>query len=225
MAIFMDLKGTSQQSFQIQKGGARLKNVSGVIQARNAADLAFADMYGAILKAASDSIQINADAAGAGADWRYDIARPAAGMTANLTVTLPPTVGTVGQVLQTDGAGNTSWVTPAAPTGTMKVNSTTLAFGDASPKALFTLPALAAVDEVKVIIDTPFTGTPSLQVGIAGTTNKYMDTADVDLTSAAGDAWLASTNPVPVVGTEALIGTYAAGGAGAGSARIVVKYY
>tara|TARA_Y100000361_G_scaffold99885_1_gene89681 strand:+ start:153 stop:803 length:651 start_codon:yes stop_codon:yes gene_type:complete len=38
------------------------------------------------------------------------IAAPATNPASNLTLTLPATVGTAGQVLQTDGSGNLSWV-------------------------------------------------------------------------------------------------------------------
>jgi hypothetical protein len=47
MAIQGDFKGTTQQSFQVQKGGARIKNNSGVLQVRNAADNAYATMEAA----------------------------------------------------------------------------------------------------------------------------------------------------------------------------------
>lgn len=225
MSIFMDLKGTSQASFQIQKNGPRFSNVTGTLQARNAADNAYADIWGAILKAASDSMIINADAAGVGADWAYTIARPTSGMSAALSLTLPPSAGSNGYVLTTDGSGVLSWSAPSAPAGVMKVNSTALAFGDASPKALFSLPANAVVDEVKVIVDTAFNGAPTLAIGIVGTTNKYMDTTDVDLTSGANDSWSAQKNNVAVGSIEALIATYVQGAASSGAARIVVKYY
>lgn len=223
--IFMDLKGTSNSYIQIQKGGPRIANLAGVIEARDAAGTGFADLYGNVLKAAADSLILNNDAAGAAADWKYTIARPASGMASALTITLPPTAGSSGNVLQTDGAGVLSWVAPSAPSGVMNVRSTSFGFATVSPIALFSLPANAAVDEVKVIIDTQFTGAPSLTVGLVGTLNKYMDTTDVDLTSTAGDAWSAAKNLVPVGAIEALIATYVAGGAGAGAARIVVKYY
>lgn len=39
MSILSSLKGTFQTAFQIGKGGPKVKNNSGVIEARNAADL------------------------------------------------------------------------------------------------------------------------------------------------------------------------------------------
>jgi len=118
MAVFMDLKGTTQSTFQLGKGGPKLKSVSGVFQARNAADSAYVDIIAAAINAAGDSITINSDAAEAGADWKLTIARPVAGMTQNLTFTLPGSYGSSGQFLQSDGAGNTSWASAGGGGGT-----------------------------------------------------------------------------------------------------------
>lgn len=109
MAVFFDLKGTTQQLFQIGKGGPKFKNASGILEARNAGDSAYVDLTAAILKAASDSIELNSDAAGSGADWKMTLARPASGMTQNLTLTLPANYGSSGQFLSTDGAGALTW--------------------------------------------------------------------------------------------------------------------
>lgn len=224
MAVFMDLKGTSQSTFQISKGGARLKNAAGVIQSRNSDDNAYADLLAQILKANSNTLQLNANAAGAGADWLMSIVRPVAGMTAAVVYTLPA-VPTNGYILSTDAGGNLTWVAPAtAPTGTVTKDTTSIAFGASSPVAMFTLPANAVVENVQVIVDTAFDGTPTLEIGISGTTDKYMAAADVDLTSGAGDRWESNPNEVPVGGTEAIIATYAAGGATVGAARMIVTY-
>ena len=51
-----------------------------------------------------------------------------------------------------------------------------------------------------------------------------MDTGDVDLTSGVGDAWEANKNNAPVGTTEAIIGTYVAGGATVGAGRILTEY-
>ena len=116
MAIFMDVKGTSQQSFQIQKGGARIKNSAGVMQIRNAGDTDFADMVAKILKASGNSIEINSQAAGAGADWKMALLRPVAGMTAHVNYTLPA-APQAGKVLSTDVNGNLSWVDQTSVSG------------------------------------------------------------------------------------------------------------
>ena len=221
MGVFIDLKGTTNSKFQIEKGGPQFKNNSGEIQARNAGDSAFADLYGSMLKAAADSIEINADAAGAGNDWKVTLARNA-GMTGALTFTLPIDAGIAGQALITDGAGNLSWDTI---TDSYQIDTTSLVFGDGSPKAMFTLPANAVVHEVEVIIDTPWDDSGTVEVGIAATPGKYMGTADNDLEGAAGDSYIAKKNNAAVGGSEAIIATYVPGGAEtAGAARILVKY-
>lgn len=396
MAVIMDIRGTSQQSFQLQKGGARIRNNSGVIETRNAADSAYADIVAQILKANSNELQLNSNAAGAGADWRMSILRPTTGMTGHVNYTmpaapingnvlqtdasgnlswvaaaaaganttlsnlgatalnaslipdtqltrdlgasglefanlyvdsiygsgycgakvidvnagtlldstgvitvnfsarrlvssanevalewdgvftadedivvravdpsgtplpraisflddgdtntnrvrvrapadvtggvvdfvLPPTEGSNGQVLSTDGNGNTTWVnqTASAATNTVQTDSTSFAFGASSPISLFSLPANAVVHKVEVIVDTAFDGAPTLEIGIAGDTDKYMTSAQNDLTSGAGDRWTSNPNNIPVGGAESLIGTYAAGGATVGAGRIIVHY-
>ncbi len=224
MAIFGDFKGTSQSSFQIQKGGARFKNNSGTLESRNAANSAYADFVANILRAAGDSIVLNNDAAGSGADWLMTIARPSSGMTAAITYTLPATV-TNGYILSTDGSGNLTWVAPAASTAAnITRETTTLVFGDSSPVAMFTLPANAVIDRVSVIIDTAFDGAPTLEIGISGTVDKYMDATQVDLTDAAQSRYESHPNHAPLGTSESIIATYADGGATAGSARLVVDY-
>lgn len=226
MSIFMDLKGTSKDTFQIQKGGPKLKNESGKVAIKNPADSAYVDLLALILRATGDSIVINEDAALSGADWKATIARPTSGMTANTTFTLPPNGGTAGYFLQTDGAGNTSWQAVSSPSVTEKVtvDSTSFAFGASSPISLFTLPANAVVHKVEIVVDTAFDGAPTLEIGISGNTSKYMTTAQNDLTSGAGDQWEANPSNIPVGTTEALIGTYVAGGATVGAGRILVHY-
>jgi hypothetical protein len=143
-------------------------------------------------------------------------------MTAAVVLTLPPDNGTPDQVLKTDGDGNTSWVSAGSTASSIKADTTSLAFGTASPLALFSTGAADIIHEVEVIIDTPFDGTPSLSIGVAGTASKYMAATEVDLTAAAETRFLVRPNK-PAQGIEALIATYAAGGAAAGAARIIVR--
>lgn len=227
MSIFMDIKGTSQSSFQIQKGGPRFKNNSGVLEARNAANTAYVDFLALILRAAGDSLVLNETATLSGSSWKMSISRPTSGMTQSLDFKMPPDYGTNGYVLQTDGSGNLTWVaqsTPPSVTQKITVDTTTLAFGASSPVAMFTLPANAVVHKVKVIVDTAFDGTPTLDIGITGNTSKYGASSSFDLTSGAGDRWESNPNSAPVGTTEAIIATYVAGGATVGSARIEVDY-
>lgn len=221
-----DLVGTAFGYFRIglTTAGVRLKAVTGGLVARNSADSADAPVTGSQLRASGDSIEINSDAAGSGDDWKLTIARPATGMAGAVTLTLPPDEGSPNQVLVTDGSGVTSWETPAAgsPNGILQ-DTETLAFGDSSPKALFTKPANSAVAMIRVIVDTPFNGTaPQLSIGITGITSKYMGTGDVNLKEAG--VYEVFPGVAAVVGTEALIATYAADTSSAGSARIEIDY-
>jgi hypothetical protein len=221
---FLDLLGTSYTKIQLGIAGLVLKNVSSKIRARNAADNADAPLVGSVISASGDVIELNEDAAGSGADWKYSLQRPASGMTAAQTLTLPAGNGSPGQVPATDGSGNLSWTTVAAGNDKLVTDTTTLGFGSASPLAMFNLPANAVVESVQVIIDTAFNGAPTLSVGIAGTTAKYLAATQVDLTAAAGTSFEVAPGLAAVGAIENLIATYAAGGASAGSARILVHY-
>ena len=76
------------------------------------------------------------------------------------------------------------------------------------------------VHEVEVVIDTPFTGTPSASVGISGTVSKYMAATQLDLTAAAATSYVVNPSLAASGTAESLIVTYAAGSAAAGSARV-----
>jgi hypothetical protein len=105
----------------------------------------------------------------------------------------------------------------------MAVDTTSIAFGTASPLTLFTTPASAIIHKVQVVIDTPFSGgTPTLTIGIAGTTSKYMGSGQNVLTGTAKDVY--ESNPGESAASESLIATYAAGGASTGAGRILVYY-
>lgn len=229
--IIADLIGTFSNLLQIGKGGFKLKNVAGVAQVRNAADAAFADMVVAALTAAginvqADNITINSDAAGAGADWKLILARSATGMTHDITVVFPPGDPAVGQALTVASfAANVvtlQYTTVAAGTDKAVVDTTSLAFGTASPIAMLTIPVGAVVQKVQVIVDTVFNTAATLSVGVAGTTSKYMGTGDVDLQTAGSY----DVTPVAIAlgVTENIIATYAAAGAASGAGRILVTY-
>lgn len=225
---FRDLLGTTLTKFQIGLGaaGLALKVASGKFRARNVADNADAPIVGSVVAASGDSMQINEDAAGSGADWAYNINRPAAGMTAAGTFTLPPNGGTNGFALMTDGTGVTTWQAVAGGNDKPVTDTTALVFGSTSPVSNFTLPANALVLDVTVVIDTPFTGGTgaSASVGIAGTTAKYMGSGSLDLGAAAGTSFSVTPNQIPVGSTEAIITTYTSGSATAGAARVLTTY-
>lgn len=225
MAFWTDLIGTLRQTLRIGGStGTTLKNSSGNLVVRNAADSADAELTTSKLNNSGDSVVLNSDATSTGADWKFTLARPTSGMTADVTLTFPFDDGTPGQVLQTDGNGVLDWVSAAA-TGHLTANDTTdLVFGTTSPLTLFTLPANAVIDEAEVVIDTAFNGTPTLSLGISGNTSKYMGSTENDLTQTAETRFITKPGKVASGSTEALIATYSAGGASAGAARIIIRY-
>ena len=223
MALWQDLAGTLGAFMKIGLTGVRLKNSSGHLLVRNTGDSADAAVTASQVKISGENFEINSDAAGSGADWKYTIARPTSGMGAAVTLTLPVDDGTADQVLKTDGSGALAWVAAGNTALAEKVDTTTLAFGTSSPLTLFTDGAADVLNAVRITIDTAFDGTPSVSIGIAGTTSKYMAATEVDLTAAAGTVF--EVHPGKAAqGAEALIATYSAGSASAGSARIEIFY-
>ena len=222
MAInLLDLKGTSNVSLQIEKSGVVLKNVTGNVVVRNAGDTVDAEATASRLNASGNDVVINSDAAGAGADWKQTILRPVAGMTADVTFGLPALAGTVGQVLTVVSATENAYQTLPSTASAIKMDTTSFAFGTASPIALFSTGAGDILDKIVLYVDTAFDGTANVTVGVAGNTAKYSSTAQVDLLTAGRY----EVSPVQgAQGIEALIATYVAGGATVGAARIVVHY-
>jgi len=223
-SIWQDLLGTTKAFFRIGFTGPRLKNASGNLAVRNPGDSADAEIITSKLNVSGNSVDLNSDAAGAGADWKFTLQRPSSGMSAAVTLTLPVDDGSPDQVLKTDGSGVLSWTSAASTEADDKIDTTTLAFDSTSPVAMFTLPANAIIERIQVIIDTAFDGTPTASVGISGTVSKYLASTDIDLTQAAGTVFEVHPGVAAPGGTEALIITYAAGSATAGSARFLVFY-
>lgn len=225
MAFWTDLIGTLRQTLKIGGStGVTLKNSSGNVVVRNSGDTADSELTTSKLNNSGDSVVLNSDATSTGADWKITLQRPASGMTADVALTLPPDDGSPNQVLQTDGSGVLSWTSAASTSHLTANDTTTLAFNTASPLTLFTLPANAVIDEAEVVIDTAFNGTPTLSLGISGNTSKYMGSTENDLTQAAETRFITRPGKQASGSTEALIATYSAGGASAGSARIIIRY-
>lgn len=225
---FADLLGTLYTKFQLGLGGPQLKAASGVVQARNAADAAYATIAAALFATYGNDFELNSGAAGSGADWKMTFKRPSTGMTHALNITWPSADPAVGQALTVASFSGDNitlqWTTIAAGTEKLIVDTTSLAFGTSSPLAMFTAPANAVHVKIQVIIDTAFTGTPTMSIGITGTTSKYAGTSSFDLTAAAGTIFEVCPGVAAIGSTENLIATYSAGGAGAGAARILVYY-
>ena len=221
--MWSDLYGTLKDNLRLGLLGVRLKNSSGNLLVRNTGDSADAQVTASKLNMSGDVLDINSDAAGSGADWKYTIQRPTSGMGAAVTLTLPVDDGTPNQVMATDGSGVLSFISAASTASSDKIDSTSLAFGTSSPLTMFSTGAGDIIDEIEVVIDTAFDGTPSLSIGVSGTTSKYMATSEVDLTAVAASSFKVHPGLV-AQGVEALIATYSAGGATAGAARILVHY-
>jgi hypothetical protein len=226
--VFKNLLGTIGAKFQIGLGGPNIKGTSGKVQARNAADSAFAIVEASLHATYGDDFELNSGATLAGADWKYSFRRPSTGMTHSLIVVYPNNDPAVGQALTVAGfVGDVitlQWTTVAGGADKLIIDTTTLGFGTTSPLAMFSKPANAEARNVRVIIDTPFNGTPSLSVGISGTLSKYMPSNAIDLTAPAMTVFEYDPGEMPTAGVEAIIATYAAGSASVGSARIEVSY-
>lgn len=222
--IIMDLKGTTNSSFQIEKIGPRINLNAGALEAKNQFNTSFVDLWGGILNAASDYIEINADASGTGADWSYQIGRPTSGMTSNLILTLPPNAGANNYVLTTDGSGGLSWAAQTSVT-VMRVNSfnfTSASFWGNSYQ-MFILPPLGVIDKVEIIVDSPFSmGTASVTGAISGNTFMY----NIAMTSIpTEEAYTEETNNIPIGSAEGIYFNAGGGPTGTGVGRCVVHYY
>jgi hypothetical protein len=231
MGVFAKLLGTTLSKFQLGIGGPQLKNNSGVVEARNAADSAYAAIAALLVSIYGDDIVINAGATESGDSWILTISRPSTGMTEDVQVIMPPDAApSPGQALTVGSASSgvitLAWASVAAGTDLVKVDTTALAFGSSSPVSMFSLAADMVVLKVQVIVDTPFTGGtgPSLSIGISGTASKYMGATEVDLTAAASTVFEVNPGLVSDGSPESLIATYAANSATAGAARILVHY-
>lgn len=229
MSLWMDMLGTTKAFFRLGLSGVRLKNSGGNLAVRNSGDTADAEVTAAKMNVSGDAVDLNSDAAGAGADWKYTLQRPATGMTEAVTLTLPPTDGSPDQVLKTDGAGVLSWTDTNDGASNTKVDSTPLSFDSTGTVSMFNIADGVVVERVEVIVDTPFDGTgptASMSVGTSGSPSKYMGSTDVDLTAAAKTIFINHPGEPAVTGggEDLQIAFTQAGGGAAGAARVQVHY-
>lgn len=228
MGRILDAIGTSLSKFQLGIKGPFVKGNGGAVEARNPADNDYAEIRALLVSVFGDDIVLNAGAGEAGDSWKFTLSRPSAGMTHDVQVIMPAGDPAPGQALTVASfAGNVitlEYTTIAGGADKIVCDTTAIAFGSASPVAMFNLPANAVVKLLSVVIDTAFDGAPSLSVGIAGTLSKYLAATQVDLTAAAGTVFEVNPGQGADAAVEALIATYAAGGATVGAARILVDY-
>lgn len=221
MSKFSDLVGTVRGYLRLGLTGVRLKNETGNLRIRNSGDSADAE-------ATASKINVT------GKDIVIDVDGDALTLSGNgsqsgaLQVVLPAAKGTDGQILRQKagtaaGVIELEWATAGDTSSAGKIDTTTIAFGASSPVTLFSTGAGDIIEKIQVIVDTPFNGAPSLSIGIAGSASKYMGATDLDLTAAATTVFEV-TPGLTAQGSEALIATYAAGGATAGSARVLVTF-
>lgn len=232
MSRFADLLGTVFTKFQLGIGGPILNNNAGTIEAKNAANSAYADISAALVNVFGPSVVLNAGATESGSSWKFTVQSPSTGQTEDLTLIWPGAAPSNGQALTvasfSAGVITLQWSASGGGANNLTLESTSIAFGSTSPVSMFTLPANAAITRIAVIVDTPFTGgtAPTLSIGVSGTTSKYVSSTQVDLTAAAGAGTVYEVEPgiIPDTASENLIATLAAGGSTAGAARINVTY-
>lgn len=166
------------------------------------------------------SMLLNSDAAQSGADWRYSLNVPATGMTANQAITFPVNQGQAEQALIGNGAGVLQYASV--------IRSVPLAFnfGAAATTSFFTLLAGDFLRRIECQIIIAFNGTaPTIAIGIAGNTGKYLPSGRADLKSASGGL-LGFPNRLDAPSAdEPIVLTYTASSSTVGSARLIAHYF
>jgi len=265
---------------EFSKGGAKVKNSSGVIEARNNADSAYAVLRAADPVAANDVVTkqyLEAHAAisvigniydsggttpastqftGAGQEGKIAICNQSVGsftidylyrldtwdtdVATSTWTEIVPAEGNIISITDASSGGtdsysadhlymydadNTEWddLGPAAAVTLVNKNlKADLADDTSSPLAIGTPTAACVVTKVIVNVTEAFNGTaPTLDIGISGDTDAYMDQEEIDLKTIGTyvvDLYAADTGPT------AIIGTYAADSSTAGAANIILKY-
>ena len=165
-----DAVGTLSTYFRIAT--VRLKDASGILQVRDSADSAFAKM---------DTHTVGFQ--GANPSYQVSLTAPS-GLSADYDAVLPATDGSNGQVLKTDGSGNWSW-TDAVSNAELCQE---LVFDEAtsSPATIFTPPNNAVLTRCQIQVTAAAAGgSPTVSIGVAGTVERDMATAESDLLTGA----------------------------------------
>lgn len=217
--LFFDkINGTQAVSFQLDvvNGGAKLKNTSGNLSVRNAADSADASVEASLanLSAATNQVVL-------GFGQTHPLTLSSGTPSATWTFTFPTTAGSTTQVLSTDGAGNTYWANSSSGATDVTIK-TALAFGSAATVSIGTLPANAVISTVTFIVDTAWDTAATISVGLTGSTSKYFGSGDALLTEAAG--WNVNPCLPSDSSSEALNIYYSAASSTVGAGRLLITY-
>jgi len=137
----------------------------------------------------------------------------------DITLVLPNNDGDANNALTTDGSGNLSWT----DLDSVAAKILTLNFGDGAEQSLAPSVAARYIDRIIIKVTEVFDNdaTPAtVEIGITGTTGKYVATTDVDL----GTVGIYSVDVANYEsGAEELLATFVAGSAAStGIAEIVL---
>lgn len=149
-------------------GTLRLKDSSGVMEVRNAADSANADL-------AANKLRVK----GSNAANAVILDAPGS-LGANLTLVLPGSDGASGEYLKTNGSGTLSWGTPGSNSDMTQVESFTEA--TSSPLTIFAPAANTVIRQITIEVTVAASGgSPTVQVGYAADPDAYLLTTESDL--------------------------------------------
>lgn len=162
MRVISDLIGTAAGLFKFSKVGSQIKDEgAGLLSIRNDED------------DEDDSLrmlQLQLKETG-GASV---IVLQAPSLGGNVTLTLPDDAGSPGYFLQTDGSGVLGWA--ASSSSGLLDDETDFNQASSSPLTMFTPPANARISRVVVDVESAASaGNPTLLIGVAGDTDRYMN--------------------------------------------------
>jgi len=130
----------------------------------------------------------------------------ATGGGGDITMVLPNNDGDANNALTTDGSGNLSWT----DLDSVCARILTLNWNDGASQSLAAAASGRFIDRVVVKVTTAFDGTvPAVEIGIGGTTDKYVAGTEIDLTT-VGSYSVDVANYES--GSEELLATFTAGG-------------
>jgi|WetSurMetagenome_2_1015567.scaffolds.fasta_scaffold06367_4 hypothetical protein len=163
-----DFIGTLRDYIRIGASGFRFKNSSGVAEIKNSGDTAYAQMNASTF-----------GVAGSNASNKVTLTAPAA-LGGNVAFVLPAAHGSSGQVLSdTDGNGTLGFVAPSS--NGVLTQSENFSQADTTV-TIFTPPANSVIQRVSVKVASAASGgSPTLCIGVSGTTARDMATTENDL--------------------------------------------